>query len=295
VREDQPDLTDERALSAHRQRTAHDPARFLHDEAMLELQERLIDVNRRFNSPAIVTDFPKIWREFLPEAKFVDPEPTLKLKTGAHDLVIHAMSLHWANDPVGQIVQCRRALKPDGLFLGVGFGGATLSELRAVMAEAEAQVMGGISPRVAPMAEVRDMGSLLQRAGLALPVADSLRKRVTYPNAIALMHDLRAMGEGNALADRHRSIPPRALFPTAATLYAKQHSVEENRIQATFELVFLTGWAPHESQQQPLRPGAATHRLADALGTDEISAPTPARQFDETAKPVHDRPDDESP
>ncbi|MEJ6389845.1 methyltransferase domain-containing protein [Gymnodinialimonas ulvae] len=285
VREDRPHLTDARALAAHRKRTENDPARFLHDEAMLELQERLIDVNRRFKSAAIVTGFPKIWREFLPEAKCVAAGNTLELKAAAHDLVIHAMSLHWADDPVGQIVQCRRALKPDGLFLGVGFGGATLTELRAVMAESEAQVMGGISPRVAPMAEVRDMGSLLQRAGLALPVADSLRKTVTYVNAIALMHDLRAMGEANALVDRHRSIPPRALFPTAAALYAKKHSAEENRIQATFELVFLTGWAPHESQQQPLRPGASTHRLADVLGVQE---------FDETAKPVHDRPDDES-
>ncbi len=245
-----------------------------------------MDVNRRFTSTAIVTDFPKIWREFAEGAQIVSMEDTLALDEGAHDLVIHAMSLHWADDPVGQIVQCRRALKPDGLFLGVAFGGATLSELRAAMGEAEAQVMGGISPRVAPMAEVRDMGSLLQRAGLALPVADSLRKRVTYSNAIALMHDLRAMGESNALAARHRAIVPRALFPTVAAIYAESHPAEENRIQATFELVFLTGWAPHDSQQQPLRPGAATHRLADALGVDE---------FDETAKPVHDRPDVESP
>lgn len=285
VREDHPYLTDTRALAAYRKRADRDPARFLHDEAMLELHERLIDVNRTFKSAAIVTSFAKIWRELLPEAKFVEPRDALELQPAAHDLVIHAMALHWADDPVGQIVQCRRALRPDGLFLGVGFGGATLTELRDAMAQAEAQVMGGISPRVAPMAEVRDMGSLLQRAGLALPVADSLRKRVTYANAIALMHDLRAMGESNALADRHRAIPPRALFPTAAALYAEKHGVEENRIQATFELVFLTGWAPHESQQKPLRPGASTHRLADVLGTQE---------FDETAKPVHDRPDDES-
>ena len=245
-----------------------------------------MDVNRRFTSTAIVTDFPKIWRKFDENAEILAMQDTLALQAGAHDLVIHAMSLHWADDPVGQIVQCRRALKPDGLFLGVAFGGATLNELRDVMAQAEAQVMGGISPRVAPMAEVRDMGSLLQRAGLALPVADSLRKRVTYPDAIALMRDLRAMGETNALADRHRATPPRALFPAAAALYAQNHPAEENRIQASFELVFLTGWAPHESQQVPLRPGAATHRLADALGTDE---------FDETAQPVHDRRDDESP
>lgn len=283
---------------------------------MLELEERLNDVNRRFTSTAVVTDFPQIWCEFAPSGKIVPMAETLDLRESAHDLVIHAMSLHWADDPVGQIVQCRRALKPDGLFLAVAFGGTTLSELRDVLAEAEAQVTGGISPRVAPMAEVRDMGGLLQRAGLALPVADNLRKRVTYSNAIALMHDLRAMGESNALAERHRMIPPRALFPTAAALYAQKHPAEENRIQATFELVFLTGWAPHESQQKPLRPGAAKHRLADALGVEEFTerapsgaikdrnAPTDATEehsapeaatFDETDKPVHDRPDDESP
>ncbi len=286
MHENHPRLTDAKALAAHRARAERDPARFLHDEAMLELQERLIDVNRRFTAPAIVTDFPKIWGDFAKDARIVGMEETLALEEGAHDLVIHAMSLHWADDPVGQIVQCRRALKPDGLFLAVAFGGATLIELRDAMARAEAQVMGGMSPRVAPMAEVRDMGSLLQRAGLALPVADNLRKRVTYPNPIALMHDLRAMGETNALADRHRAVPPRGFFPTAAAFYAESYPAEENRIQATFELVFLTGWAPHESQQTPLRPGSAKSRLADALGVDE---------FDETAKPVHDRPDDESP
>ena len=263
---------------------------------MLELSERLTDVNRRFTSTAVVTDFPKIWSEFVPSSKIVPMEEALALEQGAHDLVIHAMSLHWADDPVGQIVQCRRALKPDGLFLAVAFGGATLHELREVMAEAEARVMGGISPRVAPMAEVRDMGSLLQRAGLALPVADNLRKRVIYPDVIALMHDLRAMGETNALDARHRRIAPRALFPTLAALYAEKHPAEEKRIQATFEFVFLTGWAPHESQQQPLRPGAAKHRLADALGVAEISATAPTGvTFDETDKPVHDRPEDESP
>jgi hypothetical protein len=209
----------------------------------------------------------------------------LDLQPGAHDLVLHAMGLHWADDPVGQVVQCTRALRSDGLFLSAAFGGATLTELRTALSEAEARVMGGISPRVAPMAEVRDMGALLQRAGLALPVADTLRKTVTYANAIALMHDLRAMGEGNALAARHRAVPPRALFPTTAAIYEKSFPAEENRIRATFEFVFLTGWAPHESQQKPLRPGAATSRLADALRTTE---------FDEAANPVHDLPDAES-
>ncbi|MEJ6393381.1 methyltransferase domain-containing protein [Gymnodinialimonas sp. 2305UL16-5] len=286
-----PQLTDPTALSAHRRRADIGAARFLHDEAMSELHERLIDVNRRFTSPAIVTAFPKIWREFLPDARIVASGEVLDLEAGAHDLVIHAMALHWADDPIGQIVQCQRALRPDGLFLGVSFGGETLHELRAALGQAETQIMGGLSPRVAPMAEIRDMGGLLQRAGLSLPVADSLRKTVTYRNAIALIHDLRAMGETNALIARHRAIPPRALFLEMAAIYAEAYPAEENRIQATFELVFLTGWSPHESQQKPLRPGAATTRLADALKVTEYIAPTGA-SFDETANPVHDRSDD---
>lgn len=285
----QPRLTDANALAAHRLRAQAGEARFLHDEAIAELHERLEDINRTFTSPVIVTDFPKIWSEFLPEAKIVPMTEVLDLAPAAHDLVVHAMGLHWADDPVGQVVQCARALAPDGLFLSAAFGGGTLTELRNAMAEAEAQVMGGISPRVAPMAEVRDMGALLQRAGLALPVADTLRKTVTYTDAIALMHDLRAMGETNALAERHRATPPRALFPTMAAIYASSFPAEglneEKRIRASFEFVFLTGWAPHDSQQKPLRPGAATSRLAEALGTTE---------FDEAANPVHDLPDPES-
>lgn len=289
----QPRLTDAKALSARRARARVADARFLHDEAIAELHERLEDINRTFTNPVIVTDFPKIWQNFIPGAQIVPMQDTLDLQTGAHDLVVHAMGLHWADDPVGQVVQCARALKPDGLFLSAAFGGATLTELRSALAEAEAQVMGGLSPRVAPMAEVRDMGALLQRAGLALPVADTLRKTVTYANAIALMHDLRAMGETNALAARHRAIPPRALFPTAAAIYEKSYPAEENRIRASFEIVFLTGWAPHESQQKPMRPGAAKSRLADVLGTTEFSA-RPGATFDEGANPVHDLPDPES-
>jgi SAM-dependent methyltransferase len=292
VTQSQPRLTDARALAAHRARADLNGARFLHDEALVEVEERLKDVNRTFTNPAIVTDFPKIWGELLPSARIVPMNEALALNPGAHDLVVHAMGLHWADDPIGQVVQCRRSLRPDGLFLGVAFGGATLSELRAALAQAETQIMGGLSPRIAPMAEIRDMGAILQRAGLALPVADALRKTVTYRDAIALMHDLRAMGETNALTNRHRAIPPRALFPTMAAIYADSFPAEENRIQASFELVFLTGWAPDEIQQKPLRPGAAKTRLADALNTTEFRAPADATEFDAADKPVHDRPDD---
>ncbi len=278
-----PQLADPKALARMRARARLDRAGFLHAEAQIELQERLIDVNRVFTKPAIVTAFPDFWAPVFPGATCVAPDATLTLQPGAHDLVIHAMTLHWADDPVGQLVQCRRALQPDGLFLSVSFGGETLVELRVALAEAEAEVLGGLSPRVAPMAEVRDMGALLQRAGLALPVADTLRKTVTYGTAFDLMADLRDMGERNALAARHRNPTPRALFNRMATVYADHFPAEDARIRATFDLIFLTGWAPADNQPKPLRPGSAKTRLADALATTE---------FDETASPVHDRSDD---
>jgi SAM-dependent methyltransferase len=219
-----------------------------------------------------VTGFPQIWAEIFPDAVIVPDDEVLALETGAHDLVIHGLSLHWANDPVGQIIQCHRALRPDGLFMGSMFGGQTLHELRAVLAESEARLTGGLSPRIAPMGEIRDLGALLQRAGLALPVADSSLRNVTYSDALALMRDLRAMGEGNALAQRLRRPVPRGLFAETAARYAEAFG-QGGRIPATFEFIFLTGWAPHESQQKPLRPGSAVQRLADALGTEEGKLP----------------------
>ena len=275
-----PSWVDRPALSLRRARARLDKAGFLHDEAIFEIQERLVDVNRRFTSPAIVTGFPEYWRALFPQARIVEDSETLDLAPQAHDLVIHAMCLHWSDDPVGQLVQARRALKPDGLFLAVSLGGETLQELRAALGQAEVEISGGLSPRVAPMGELRDMGGLIQRAGLSLPVADAVKKTVTYRSMFHLMHDLREMGETNVLNTRHRAIPPRSLFARAAELYAENFPAEEKRIQSSFELVFLSGWAPHESQQKPLRPGSAGTRLADALKTTE---------FDESAAPVLDR------
>ncbi|MFV1874200.1 methyltransferase domain-containing protein [Nioella sp.] len=272
-----PELIDQEALTRHRARARLDRAGFLHDEARFELQERLLDVNRTFTSPAIVTSFPDQWADFLPDAVIVPDEDVLALDPGAHDLVIHVMGLHWAEDPVGQLVQCRRALRPDGLLMVAMLGGETLNELRTALAQAESEVMGGLSPRVAPMGEIRDLGGLLGRAGLSLPVADRLPQRVTYQTMFHLMRDLRDMGETNALAARHKATPPRALFARAAQIYAERYPAEDGRITATFELVFLTGWSPHDSQQKPLRPGSAAARLAEALDTTE---------FDETARPV---------
>lgn len=270
-----PELTDRKSLARNRARV-RDSGLFLHHEAADLVAERLSEVNRSFTAPALVAPLPGVFERVLPGALVTGDDDTLDLEVAAHDLVLHAMSLHWANDPVGQIIQCRRALKPDGLFLAVTFGGRTLNELRAVLAEAETKVTGGLSPRVAPMADTRDYGGLLQRAALAMPVADSIDFTVSYENLGALARDLRAMGETNALAGRLRHPTRRAVFDEAERLYSSAFPAENGRITATFELVFLTGWAPDESQPKPLRPGSATARLADALGADERPAGDPA-------------------
>ena len=270
-----PVLTDRTALARHRARALGAPgplrpALFLHDEAAREVEERLNEVNRTFTAPAVVTAFPQFWAERLPGARIVPDDEVLALEPGAHDLVVHALALHWANDPVGQLVQCRRALRPDGLFLGLLFGGRTLAELRTALAEAEAAVTGGLSPRVLPMGEIRDLGALLPRAGLALPVADSLLREVSYRDTAHLMRDLRAMGETNALAGRLRHPSRRALFAEAEARHPRR---PDGRITARFEIICLTGWAPHESQPKPLRPGSAAQSLANALGSPRDGDP----------------------
>jgi len=226
-------------------------------------------VNRGFTHPAIVSPYAQIWSAQMPNARVVADQETLDLAQNAHDLVVHSLSLHWADDPVGQLIQCRRSLKPDGLLIAATFGGETLNELRSCLAQAEITLTGGLSPRIAPMGEIRDLGALLQRAGLSLPVADSVSLNVEYKDVYHLMHDLRSMGETNALADRNRKIPHRDLFDLTQTLYAQNFPGSDGRLRATFEIVFLTGWAPDESQQKPLRPGSAQQRLADALSVPE--------------------------
>ena len=215
----------------------------------------------------------------MPEAKQVEDTEILALQENSHDLIVHALALHWANDPVGQLVQANRALKPDGLLLAVCFGGETLSELRSALAAAEVATTGGLSPRVAPMGEIRAVGALMQRAGLALPVADSVPLTVSYETPFHLMRDLRAMGETNSLAARHRAPASSRLFQKMAEEYADADPY--GRINATFELLFLTGWSPAETQPKPLRPGSATSRLAEALGTNELGLNDPARSTDD--------------
>lgn len=267
-----PPLFDRSALSAHRARM-RDDALFLHRLALDEVQDRLTMVNRSFTAPAIVTPAPQVWRDAFPGAVIVPDDDTLALDPGAHDLVIHAMCLHWANDPVGQLIQCRRALREDGFFLGLLLGGQTLSELRAVLGQAETEVTGGLSPRIAPMGEIRDMGGLMQRAGLTLPVADSHTYTARYRDLAHLMHDLRAMGETNALKDRLRRPTRRAVFDRAGALYADHFPSEDGGISASFEMICLTGWSPADTQPKPLRPGSAQARLAEALGAKEIKLP----------------------
>jgi SAM-dependent methyltransferase len=272
-----PILADRDALARHRARATalpgHDAAMFLHRLALADIQERLNEVNRRFTAPAVVSGFPEFWQDLMPAALQVMDDDALCLAVGTHDLIVHAMALHWANDPLGQLLQCRRALRPDGLLIAVLPGGRSLHELRSALAEAEAQVTGGLSPRVLPMGEIRDLGGLMQRAGFALPVADNLEQRVEYRDFPALLADLRASGETNALASRLRHMTRRTVLATAGALYAKNFVSPEGRLIATAELVFLTGWAPHDSQQQPLRPGSAKARLADVLGVQEGPLP----------------------
>ena len=191
---------------------------------------------------------------------------------GALDLVVSGLALHFANDLPGALVQIRRALKPDGLFMAALLGGDTLTELRQAFAAAEAEMDDGLSPRVLPFADLRDLGSLLQRAGFGLPVTDVDRLTVRYATPLALMHELRRMGATNPLLDRRRRPLRRATLARMLEIYAQRFADPDGRIRATFEIVFLSGWAPHESQQQPLAPGSARTRLADALGTKERSA-----------------------
>lgn len=193
----------------------------------------------------------------------------LPLEPDSVDLIVSGLAWQFVNDLPGNFAQARRALKPDGLLLAAVLGGETLKELREAWLLAETEVSGGASPRVAPFADIRDLGALLQRAGFALPVADADVFRVTYPSPIALMKDIQAMAASNMLAERRRVPVTRGLMLRAAEIYNERFALADGRVPATFEIVTLTAWAPHESQQKPLQPGSAQTRLADALGVKE--------------------------
>lgn len=193
----------------------------------------------------------------------------LPLAERSLDLAVSGLALHLVNDLPGALLQIRHALKPDGALLASVLGGDTLKELREAWLIAETEVRGGASPRVAPFADVRDFGSLLQRAGFALPVVDSDRLTVTYPSPLALMAELKAMGCSNMLVERSRTPVTRALLARAAHVYAERFGQEDGRVPATFEIITWIAWCPHDSQPKPLRPGSASTRLANALGTKE--------------------------
>jgi len=200
-------------------------------------------------------------------------EERLPFAAASLDLIVSSLSLHWANDVIGALVQARLALKPDGLFIGALFGGATLTELRQALTAAELELTGGAGPRVSPFADPSDAAGLLQRAGFALPVADVDRVTVRYDHPMRLMADLRRMGETSVLAERHPRPLTRRVLARALEIYARDFADPDGRLPATFEILTLTGWSPSETQQKPLRPGSAKVRLADALGGVEHSVP----------------------
>ena len=273
-----PVIFDRRLLRARLARAAAiGPATFLLDSVADDIAERLSAVLRTFDTAVDLGTPTAAVRRAIAErvgtvAAVVADEEALPFRDASLDLVVSALTLQHVNDLPGTLIQIRRALKPDGLFLAAMIGGESLAELRAAFAEAEAEVEGGVSPRVAPFADLRDLGALLQRAGFALPVTDVDRITVRYASPLALMHDLRRMGAGNVLAERRRLPLRRATLRRLLEIYAERFADPDGRIRATFEIVWLSGWAPHESQQKPLRPGSAQTRLADALRAQEISA-----------------------
>ena len=269
-----PRLIDRRALRARQARAQRlGPATFLLDRVAADLHERLSAVLRDFKDVADVWTPGDVLQGFPADrftsvtrvGLFDSDDEALQLAPESLDLALSALALQFANDLPGVLAQIRRALRPDGLFLAALLGGDTLTELRESFTAAEVEREGGLSPRVLPFADLRDLGALLQRAGLALPVADVDRVVVRYDNAFALMQDLRRMGATNVLAERRRGLLRRATLLRMAEIYAERFSDVDGRIRATFDIVWLSGWAPHASQQQPLKPGSAKARLEDAV------------------------------
>jgi SAM-dependent methyltransferase len=281
----------DRALIRARQRRAAGlgPVTFLLDRVADEFVDRLGAVMRRFDVaadlgtpdnaiaralarvPSLGTVIRSGFAADLQQKTIAADEEALPFRDGSLDLIVSGLALQFVNDLPGVLVQIRRALKPDGLLLAALLGGETLTELRQSFAAAESELEGGASPRVAPFADLRELGALLQRAGFALPVTDVDRVTVRYGTAFDLMRDLRRMGATNALVARRRTPLRRATLLRMAEIYAERFADPDGRLRATFEIVWMSGWAPHPDQQKPLKPGSAKTRLADALGTREIA------------------------
>ena len=294
-------LFDRRAVRHHRARAIGNRDNPLFAEAAARLADRLLDMRRRFalaldfgtrggECAAAVAASGRVDRLILCDgsagalARRLDPGPAAAatavvadeelppFAAGCLDLVTSSLALHWTNDLPGVLAQLRRSLKPDGLLIAALFAGDTLRELREVLIEAELDERGGASPRVSPFVDTAEASALLQRAGFALPVVDIDTLTLTYRDAFALMRDLRAMGEANALRARDRGFARRGLFLGAADRYARRYGQSDGRVRATFQIAFLTGWAPAPGQQRALPPGSAAARLADALESDERPA-----------------------
>lgn len=285
-----PRLFDRACLRLHRRRAlagfaGHD---FLFREIADRLDERLDEITRTFPSALVIGNHGgfaarmvanRVTPDHLVRTDLaadllaagdgdglVADEEALPFAPRSFDLAVSLLGLHWVNDLPGTLLQLRRAMRPDGLLLAAMMGGDSLHELRHALMEAEAAVEGGVSPRVSPFVDVRAAGGLLQRAGFALPMVDVDSITVTYENAFALMKDLRGMGESNALVERRRHFTRRRTILAAAEAYHARHAGPDGRIPATFNIVYLTAWAPHESQPKPLRPGSGRTSLADTLG-----------------------------
>jgi len=282
----------DRRLLRVRQRRARrlKPATFLLDNVAVDLGERLSAILRKFDVVVDLGTPSDAVRRVLAANKNIGTvvavgpngddgrmhvtadEEALPFAEGSLDLLVSALALQFVNDLPGALIQIRRALKPDGLLLAALIGGDSLIELRLAFAAAESEMEGGASPRVAPFADIRELGGLLQRAGFALPVVDSERVTVRYDSALALMRDLRRMGATNILHERLRTPLKRGTLERVREIYADRFADADGRVRATFEIIWLSGWVPHESQQKPLKPGSAAQRLADALGTTELPA-----------------------
>ena len=279
-------IFDRRVVRQHRDRAAgaYGDFAFLKDEIADRMIERIEEVNRDFN---LVLDLGahkgvlgrRVKHDLLVSAdlshgmasacsgqRIVADEETLPFKDAAFDLVLSNLAMHWVNDLPGALLQINRALKPDGLFLASIFGGETLKELRQSLMLAENEVKNGVSPRVSPFADVRDVGGLLQRAGFTLPVADSDVITVSYEHPLKLMQDLRGMAESNAILARSKVFTNKRLMLRAAEIYLEAYADADGRVPATFQIIYMTGWHPHDSQQKPLKPGSAKMHLGDALG-----------------------------
>jgi len=230
---------------------------FLHQFASKDLNERLSFINRKFEN-------------IFNLENALNNEEILTFDNNIYDQIISTLALHNTNDLIGVLKQIQNNLKPDGLFIACLFGGETLYELRECLQQAEMEITSGITPRIHPFADKQDIGALMQRTGFALPVIDSERVIVTYDNIFKLMHDLRGMGESNILIERQKSFTRREIFTRADEIYKEKYSGKDERLEATFEIIFTLGWTPHESQQKPLKPGSAKVRMADALNAEEV-------------------------